>query len=108
MKRFFKMKRNKSPKPPQQPISPERPADTVAGPPDFREVDVTPDVERDSPEADRTDLVVPQNEGEGVGSRVVFQDRTDGDEELPASGASTSAIAIGGDGYRNQPTSECS
>ena len=109
MKRLFKINRKKSPKPPHQPIPPETPADTAPGPPDLgAELDFTSpgdggqNVSDNDLEADHTDLPVPRNERRKIGPRVVFQDGMDGDQELPASGASTSVVAIGGAGYGNQ------
>ena len=103
MKRFFnKIKRKESPKPPHQPIRSEEPADIAAEPPDIRpEVDVIPEGGQnppyEGPGADRADLTALQNEGESVGLRMLSQDKMDGDQELPASGASTSGVAIGGE-----------
>ena len=103
MKRFFnKIKRKESPKPPHQPILSEEPADIASEPPDIRpEVDVLPDGGQNPPyeglEADRADLAVPQNEGKSMRSRMSSQDKMDGDQQLPASGASTSGVAIGGE-----------
>ena len=116
MKRFFKdLKPGKSPKPPRQPIPPEKPADIAAGPLDLRaELDVTSpgdggqNVSDSDLEANQTDLPAPRNEGGRIGPQVLFQDRLDGEQDLPASeGASTSVVAIGGDGYGNQLGSEC-
>ena len=115
MKRFFKINRKKSPKPPPQPIPPERPADIAAsGPPDLRaELDVTipgdggQNVSDKDLEADHTDLTVPPNEGERVGSRVLFRDRVDGGQELPALGASISVAEIGGADHGDQLASKC-
>ena len=116
MKRFFKTNRKKTPKPPQQPIPPEKPADIAAGPPNLREeldVRVIPSdggqsVSDEGLEADRTDLSVPPNEGGRIGPRAPFQEGVDGDRELPASGTSTSVVAIGGTGHGNLPASKCS
>ena len=116
MKRIFKgIKRAISPKPPPQPIPPEKPADIAAGPPDLRaELDITDpgdggqNVSDNYLKADHTDLPVPRNEGGRIGPRVLFQDGTDGDQEFPASeGTRTSVVAIGGAGYGNQLGSKC-
>ena len=107
MKRFFKINRKKTPKPPQQPIPPERPADIAAVSPSLlAELDIIPSdggrsVSDEGLESDRTDLTVPPNEGGPIGLRAPGQDGMDGDQELPASGASTSVVAIGGTGYGN-------
>ena len=107
MKPFFERIRRKTPKPPRQPTPQGKPADVATGPPSLREeLDVIPsdrgrDVSDEGPEADRTDLTVPPNEGGTIGLRAPFQDGVDGDQELPASGASTSVVAIGGTGYGN-------
>ena len=97
------MKHKKSPKPPLQPIPSKNHADIAAGPsdPPGAELDVTVpgdgsrNVSDNDPEADHTDLTVPPNEGEMEGPQVPFQDETDVGQELPASGASTSEVAIG-------------
>ena len=108
MIRFFtKIKRKKSPQPPQQPIPPAKPADIVAGPPDSQEeLDVIPDEGRnlsnEGLEADSTDPTVQLDEGEKEGSQVLIQDGTGGVRELPASGASTSSAAIGGTGCASE------
>ena len=115
MKHFFKINRKKSPKPPRQPLPPEKPADIAAGPPDLRaELGVAiPDdggrnVSDNDLKADHTDLTVPPNEGGRSGPRVLSQDWMDIGQELPASGASTSMVAICGAGYGNQLGSKCS
>ena len=117
MKHFFKINRKKSPKPPRQPIPPEKPADIAAGPPAYlpgAEPDATipgdggRNVSDNDPEADHTDLTVLPDEGGKGGPRVLFQDETDVGQELPASGASTSMVAICGAGYGNQLGSKCS
>ena len=94
---------------------PEKPANVAAGSPGLRaELDVTipgdggRNVSDNDPEADRTDLTVPPNEGGTIGTRVLFQDGMDGGQELHASGASTSAVTIGGTCYGNQLASKCS
>ena len=107
MKRFFKINRKKTPKPPQQPIPPERPADIATVPPSLREeLDVIPsdggqNVSDEGLEADHTGLAVPPNEGGTIGPWVMFQDGLDEDQELPASVTSTSVMAIGGTGCGN-------
>ena len=114
MKRFFKIIRKKTPKPPQQPIPPEEPAGIAAGPPNLREeLDVIPSnggrsVSDEGLEADRIDLSVPPNEEGRIRPRAPFQEGVDGGRELPASGASTSVVAIGGTGHGNLPASKYS
>ena len=78
-------------------------ADIAAGPSDLGvELDVTipgdggRDVSDDDLEADHTDLTVPPNEGGRGSPQALFQDETDVGQELPASGASTPGVAIGG------------
>ena len=111
MKRFFKTNRKKIPKLPQQPIPPE-PTGIAAGPPNLREgLDVIPsdggrNVSDEGLEADRTDLSVPPNEGGTIGPRAPFQEGMDGN--YPASGASTSVVAIGGTGLGDLLASRCS
>ena len=115
MKRFFKIKRKKSPKPFRQPFLPEKPADIAAGPPNLRaEPNVTipsdggRNVSDNNLAADYTDPTVPPNEGGSIDPQALFQDEMDVGEELPASGASTSVVAIGGADYGDQLTSKCS
>ena len=118
MKRLFKIKRNESPKPPQKPIRLDKPADIGAGPPDNRaEADASPDggqnLSYESPGVDRTDLTVPPDERGKVGPRMVFQDGMVGNQELPASGPSTSGasapgVVIGDVDNRNQLASKLS
>ena len=112
MKRFFKIKRKKSPKPPLQPTPPEKPADIVAGPSSLpAEQDVIPDGERNlsdgGPEVDHTYLEVLPNEQGRMDPRVSFQDGVDVGQELPTSGVSMSGITIDGAGYGNQLASKC-
>ena len=112
MKRLLnKIKRKESPKPPRQPIRSKEPTDIIAGPSDVpAEVDDTPDGGQNPSyeglQADRADPTMPEDKEGEIGSRMVVQDTMDGDQELPASGASTSAIAIDDDGHGNQPASE--
>ena len=104
IKRFVKkIERTISPKPPRQPVPPEKPADITAGPPDLRaELDVTipgdgaRNVSDNDLEADHTDLTVPPNEGGREGPQVLPQDGMDVGQELLESEASTSVVAIGG------------
>ena len=115
MKRFFKINHKKSPKPPRQPIPPEKPADIAARPSDPRaELNVPSpcdggqNVSDNDLESDHTDLPVPRNEGGRIGPRVLFQDGVDGDQELLGSeGASTSVVAIGGAECGSQLDSKC-
>jgi len=51
---------------------------------------------------------VSLDEKSSEGSRIVFQDRMDEDQEPPAPGTSTSGVVIGSTGYRRNPTSEYS
>ena len=59
-------------------------------------------------EADHTDLTVLPNEKGREGQQVPFQDGVDVGQELPASGASTPGVAIGGVDRGDQPASKCS
>ena len=108
MKHFLKVKRKKSPEPPQQSGSSGRPADVAAAP--QAELDVTFDGRHSLPRhdlgADQSDLAIPLAEGGWVGPRVMFQDRTDMDQELPASGAWIPSFAILDTWHGNRPTSE--
>ena len=54
-----------------------------------------------------SDLTVTPDEGSGGGSRIVFQDHMDEDQEFIASEAWASGIAIGGAARRHNPTSRC-
>ena len=78
----MEIKRKSSPKPPHQYNSPAEPADIASGPPDPRaELDVIPDggqiLSYEDPEADRTDPMVPPDEGGREGSQVLVQDGMD-------------------------------
>ena len=111
MRRLFKIKREKSPKPPHQPIPPAKPIDIVARPPGSRtELDVIPDggqnLSSEGLETDRTDPAVRPDEGGREGPQVLIQDETDGVQELLALGASTSRITIGSTGCGDQSTGE--
>jgi hypothetical protein len=101
MKRLFtKIKRTKSPKPPQQPTPLAKPADLAAGPPDSREEldDGGRIPSNEGLVSGRTDPMVPLDEGGMDGSQVLIQEGTDEVQEIPASGASTTRAAIGGTG----------
>ena len=111
MKRLFKLRPKKSPKPPQQPNLPAGLADIAVSPPNSRaELDVIPDGGRnlsyEGPEADHADPTVKLDEGGRGGSQVLVQDGMDGVRKLHSSGASTSGVAIGGTGCGSQPTSK--
>ena len=98
-----KIKREKSPKPPQQPTLQGKPVGVAAGPPDFRkELDDNPAGGRNHssqvPEVDSPDPAMPQDEGGKIGPRILVQDGVDANQQLPASGAQTSDVAIGGTG----------
>ena len=115
MKRFFKIKRKKSPKPSRQPIPPETPAGIAAGPPNLRaEPNVTipsdggQNASDNDQETDHTDLTVPSNERGTIHSRGLFQDGVDGNQELPPSGASTSAAETGSADHGDQLAGKCS
>ena len=110
MKRFFKNKRKKSPKPSPQGILPTTPTDIAAGPVRHQvQSNIGPEGGQtrsyQGSEVDRSDLTVALDGRTGGGSRIVFQDRTDEDQVLPVSVASTSAVVIGGTGRRNNRTS---
>ena len=89
---FKKIKRGKSPNPPRQPTLPGKPVDIAAAPPDIR---TEPDDNSDGgrsfssqvPEVDSPDPAI-----------LPFQDGMDANQQLPASGAQTSDVVIGGDG----------
>ena len=114
---FKKIKRKKSHKAPRQPIPPEKPAGIAAGPPADLPGTEPPDatipgdggrnVSDNDLEADHTDLTVLPGEGGKGDPRVLFQNETDVGQELPASGASTSGVAIGGADYGDQLASKC-
>ena len=101
---FKKIKRGKSPKPPQQPTLPGEPANIAAGPSDFRtEMDDNSDGRRSLSsrvlDVDSPDPAILPDEGGGTSPRIIFQDGTDANQQLPASGTQTSDVVIGGDGY---------
>ena len=110
MKHFLKVKRKKSPEPPQQSGSSGRPADVAAAP--QAELDVTFDGRHSLPRhhlgADQSDLAIPLADGGRIGPRIMFQDGMGVDQEPPASGAWTPSFAILDTGHGNQPTSESS
>ena len=109
---FKKIKRGKSPKPPQQPTLPGKPVD--AGPPDFRTaLDDNSDGGRSLSsqvlEVDSPDTAIPvPDEGGRIGPRILFQDEVDANQQLPASeGVQTSDVAIGGDGCGSRLAGVC-
>ena len=92
MRRLSKIKREESPKPPQQPILPEKPVDITTGPPDLRtELDDNSDDGRSlscqTLEAGSPDPAILPDEGGVVGPRILFQNGMDANQQLPASGA---------------------
>ena len=92
VRRLFKIKREKSPMPPQQPILPGKPVDITAMPPDFRtELDDSYDGGRSFScqilEADSPDPAILPDEGGKIGPRILFRDGMDVNQQLPASGA---------------------
>ena len=104
MKRFLKkIGRGKSLEPSEPPIPLRKSTSIATRPPDLRaELDVAipgdglvQNISDNDLEPDHTVLTVPPNEGGRVDPQGLFQDGTDGNQELPASGASTSAVAIG-------------
>ena len=109
---FKKIKRGKSPTP-QQPTLPGKPVDIAAAPPDFRtELDDNSDGRRSLfsqvLEADSPDPTILSDEGGGTGPpRILFQDGMNANQPLPASGAQTSDVAIGGDGCGSQLAGVC-
>ena len=102
MRHLFKIKREKSPKPPQQPILSGELADV--GPPDCRttlndnseggrSLSNSQVLEGDSP-----DTAILQDGGSS-GPQILFQDGMDANQQLPTSeGTQTSGVAIGGAG----------
>ena len=113
MKRLLeKIKREKSPKHPPQPTLPGKPVDTAAGPPDFRtELDDNSDGGRSLSsqvlEADSPDTAILPDEGGWIGPRILVQDGMDANQQLPASGAQMSNVAIGGAGCGSLLTCKC-
>ena len=114
MRRFLKkIGCGKSPEPPEQSIPFRKSTSIVSRPPDLRaELDATipgnggQNASDNDLEADHTVLTVPSNEGGRVGPQGLFQDGMDGDQELPAPGALTSALAIGGADHGDQLASK--
>ena len=112
MRRLFKIKREKSPKPPQQPTLLGKSVDIAAGPPDSRtELDGNSDCGRSLssqvPEVDSPDPTILPDEGGGMGPRILFQDGTDANQQLPASGAQISDIVISGAGCGSLLAGKC-
>ena len=109
MKDLSKIKREKSPKPPQQLTLPEKPVDIAARPPDFRtELDDNSDGGWNlSSQVDSPDPAILPDEGGKIGPRILFQDGMDPNQQLPASGAQTSDVAIGSDGHRSRLAGAC-
>ena len=52
--------------------------------------------------------MIPLDEGDGIGPRIMLQGETDADPEFPALGAWTPGFATLDVDYGNQPTSESS
>ena len=112
MRRFFKIKREKLPETPHQPILPGKPVDIAAGPPDFRtELDDNSDEEWSLssrvPEVDSPDPALLPDEGGRIGPRILFQDGMDANQQLPASGAKISDVVIGGAGCGSLLAGRC-
>ena len=112
MRRLFKIKREKSPKPPQQPTLPGKSVDIAAGPPDFRtELDGNSDCGRSLssqvPEVNSPNPAILQDEGGVMGPRILFQDGMDANQQLPASGAQISDIVISGAGCGSLLAGKC-
>ena len=110
MRRLFKIKREKSPKPPQSPTLPGKPVDIAAGPPDFRtELDGNSDCGRSLssqvPEVDSPDQAILPDGG-GTGPRILFQDGVYANQQLPAS-AQISDIVSSGAGYGSLLAGKC-
>ena len=109
---FKKIKRGKSPNPPRQPTLPGKPVDIAAGQPDFR---TEPDDNSDGgrsfssqvPVVDSPDPAILPGEGGRIGPRILFQHGMDANQQLPASGAQTSDVVIGGDGCESLLAGVC-
>ena len=113
MRHLLKGKRKKSPEPPRQSDPFGRPADIAAGSPallakPYVILDGTHNLSCRDLEVDQPDLTISPDEGGGASPRIMFQDRMDADQVLPASGASTPGFAILDAGYGSRPTSESS
>ena len=112
MRRFFKIKREKSPKPPHQPTLSGKPVDIAAGPPDFRtDLDDNSDggwsLSSQVPEVDSPDPAILPDKGGRMGPRIPFQDGMDANQQLPASGAQISDVVISGVGCGNLLAGKC-
>ena len=113
MRRLLKkIKREKSPKPPQQPTLPGKPVDIAAGPPDFRaELDDNFDggrsISSQVPEVDSPHLAILPDEGGRIGPRILFQDGIDANQQPPASGAQISDVVISGAGCGSLLAGKC-
>ena len=112
MKRFWKRKHKKTPKPPPQPISPGNSPVVAPGPSEIRaRLGAGSEGECGGyrPFIDFPDLTVTLDERSDIGPGIAFQVGKDEDQELSASEASTSSVAIGVTAvYRDEPTGECS
>ena len=109
MKRFFKIKRKKSPQSPLQPIPPANPAEIAARPPG-PPVELNPVPEGEYNRGDDSwiapDLTVTLDEGGGMDPHMVFLVGKDRDQERPASEVSAPGVVIGGTSHRSRPTGE--
>ena len=107
MKRFWKIKGNKSPKPSLKPTSPGDSAGVSPRPSGFRaELGAGSEggCRRYQLLEDCLDLTGSLDERINIGPQIAFQARKDENQELPASEASTSSIAIGVTGYGDEPS----
>ena len=112
MKRFFKIKREKSPKPPQQPTSPGVPPSIATGSgslqPDFVAVPegVWSHHPSGDPEADYSDLTATLDTTEANVLQIRIEGWANEDQGFPPLGHSRSGVAISSTDFENGPISE--
>ena len=108
----FSKKREKPLKPSQQAIFPGIITNTAVGPLGFRtELGVGPEGERSRSlsrlEADESDSTVAQGGKNSGGPWIVYQDKKNEDQVLPAPETSNPGVIDGGNEHGNNPTGRC-
>ena len=112
MDRLFSKKPKKSLKYSQRDIFLGIPTSIAAGPLGFRaELDIGPEGEKNPAhqdlEVDSTDSTVAPDGESSRGSRIVFQGKTDEDQELPAPEISTPDAVVSDTDHGPGPSGEC-
>ena len=111
MKRFFKIKRKESPRPPQLPISPGNPANITAGSSGFSaqsdaSLEGAQSLTRIARKIASSDCQL--DKGGGTNTQIDYQERADEDQGLPASQACGSTVVIGRTDSGSKLTGGCS